>query len=203
MYKKNKLFGYLSIFGSIIFIAIILFLHLVQSQYDFMNQYMSELAMGKYGKLMIIAFCCFALSVFSVSEIFRIHGSLGILNFLFMIASVCLIGAGVINLEYNATIHIVFVMIASVLIILGMILSPYFIFEYRDIIHRAVSLSLGIIAILISILDQYCIPEGIGQRVTACCILIWLIWVGIRELQFNHESHTKANLVDAKNHSAD
>ncbi len=143
---------------------------------------MSELAMGQYGNLMIIAFNCFAVSVFSVSKIFRILGSPAILRNLFVIASICLVGAGVINLEQGAVIHIVFVMIASVLILLGMILSPHFIVDFRDRISQIVSWGLGTVAILISILDQYSIPNGIGQRCTAGCILIWLIWIGARML---------------------
>jgi hypothetical protein len=148
---------------------------------------MSELAMGQYGDLMLVAFCCFAMSIFSASEILRMCGSPVVLSALFVIASICFIGAGVINLDQNATLHIMFVMIASVLILLGMILSPLFIVEFRNMTYRAVSWCLGIFAIILSILNQYCIADGIAQRGTAGCILIWLIWIGIRALQFDHK----------------
>lgn len=92
-----------------------------------MNQYMSELAMGQYGDLILVAFCCFAISIFSAGEILRMCGAPVVLSALFAIASICFIGAGVVNLDQNATLHIMFVMIASVLILLGMILSPLFI----------------------------------------------------------------------------
>lgn len=81
-----------------------------------------------------------------------------------------------------------FVMIASVLIIFGMILSPLFIVEFGIMTYRAVSWCLGILAILILILNQYCIADGIAQRAAAGCILIWLIWIGTRALQFNHNA---------------
>ncbi len=185
MLNKGKLYGHLTISGSVMFIGVVLFLHFVQAHHNFVDQHMSELAMGQYGNLMIIAFSCFAISVFSVSGIFGILGSPGILRALFIIASVCLVGAGFINLEQGAIIHIMFIMIASILILLGMILSPHFIVEFRDRIHRVVSWGLGTVAILISILNQYWIPDGIGQRCTAGCILIWLIWIGARMVQFD------------------
>jgi len=201
--NKRKLFAYLSIIGSTIFVGIILFLHFVQSHYDFMNQYMSELAMGQYGDLMLVAFCCFAISIFSVSEILRMFGAPVFLSALFVIASICFIGAGVITLDQNATLHIMFVMIASVLILLGMILSPLFIVEFRIMTYKAVSWCLGFFAILFLILNQYCITDGIAQRATAGCILIWLIWIGIKALQFNHKLPNKANSADAKSRAAD
>jgi len=196
--NKNKIFGHLSVIGSVIFIGVILFLYFIQPQQNFINQYMSELATGKYGNLMVVAFSGFAISVFSVSEILRMLGSPAILRGLFVIASIFFFGAGVINLELNAALHIVFIMIASVLILLGMILSPHFIVEFRHITYRAVSWGLGIIAVLISILNQYCIPAGIGQKITAGCILIWLIYIGIRELLRDN----KANSAAAKSRAA-
>lgn len=201
--NKGKLFAILSITGPVVFVGIVLFLHSVQSQHDFMNQYMSELALGPYGYLMIIAFSCFAVSVFSISEIFKILGSPTILRSLLVAAAICLIGAGVINLDQNAMLHILFVMIASVLILLCMIMSPHYLAAFMDRLHRAVFWGLGTAAILISILNQYWIPDGIGQRCTAGCILLWLIWIGAEMIRFDDNMPNKSNSVAAKSRVAD
>jgi hypothetical protein len=194
--NKVKRLGFLAISGPVTFFGIVLFLHFVNKQHNFMQQYMSELALGRYGSLMVIAFSCFAISVFSVSKIFRFLGSPAILRSLLLVAAVCILGAGLINLELGAMLHIVSIMIASLLILFTMILSPLYIAAFMDTIHRTVFWGLGTAVLLISILNQFCIPDGIGQRLTAGCIFLWLIWIGATMIRFGDQLTNKLNSVD-------
>ena len=65
MENKNNTTGCIVIGGAIGFIFIVIYLHVIQADYDPVHQLMSELALGRHGSLMFWAFLSFSLSVFT------------------------------------------------------------------------------------------------------------------------------------------
>lgn len=49
----NKFIGWIIIGGALGFISIVIFLHIIQTNYDPLSQQMSEFALGQYGSFML------------------------------------------------------------------------------------------------------------------------------------------------------
>jgi len=178
MENKNKNTGWIVIGGAIGFILIVICLHIVQPDYDPVNQLMSELALGRYGSFMLLAFLSFALSVFTAQSGLHQHKSPAIIRLLLVIAAISLLGAGVFRLGSATDLHIALVAIAFVLIVLVMFLLPRNVSAFKTPSHTLISWTLGACTTTCVVLGQNIVPIGIGQRGAALCILLWLVWVG-------------------------
>lgn len=179
MRYHKKLAGCTAIGGASGFFIIVIFLHIVQKGYDPVNQLMSELALGKYGLLMLPAFTCFSISVFSVQAGLCRYGASSVIKGLLFFSSVSLFGAGIFHLGSAPDIHIFLVAGAFVLLVLTMYLLP------RNVAHFHGSMRItfvswlhGVITAFFVAAGQTLIPMGISQRCAAACILSWLIWIG-------------------------
>ncbi len=124
MQTNNYVIGPITIGGAIGFILIVIYLHIVQQNYDPVHQLMSELALGRHGSLMILAFFGFALSVFTAQIGLHQCQSPIIIRLFLIIAAISLLGAGVFDLGSATVLHIALVAVAFFLIVLVMYLVP-------------------------------------------------------------------------------
>jgi hypothetical protein len=183
MKRKNRYVGWTVIAGAIGFVFIVVFLHIVQPDYDLMNQQMSELALGKYGFLMFFAFCSFAFAVFSVLMGLKQHKPPAIIRVFLAIAAVSLFGAGLFRLDNATNLHITLVAISFVLIVVVMYLLPRHVGAFKTSADKITSWSLATATAACVALSQNLVPLGIGQRGAALFILVWLVWIGIKYMQ--------------------
>lgn len=66
---KRVVLSSLVLGGVTVFILVVSALHALQEDYDPVNQLMSELALGQYGKFMVVAFWGIAVAVFSIQAL--------------------------------------------------------------------------------------------------------------------------------------
>lgn len=178
MERKNVYFGWTVIIGAIGFALIVVYLHIIQPNYDPMEQQMSELALGKFGSFMLLAFSSFALSVFAVQKGLQQLQAPVILRLLLIVSAICLLGAGLFRLDTATDVHITLVSIAFVLIVLVMYLLPRNVIAFRTSVHKIISWTSGAGTATFVALGQNILPMGIGQRGAVLCISIWLVWIG-------------------------
>ena len=180
MQNSNRVIGWITIGGLIGFISIVGYLQVVQQGYDPVQQLMSELALGRHGKLMLFAFFSFAVSVFAAQIGLHQCKAPVIIRLFLVTASISLFGAGVFDLGSAAVLHIILVAISFVLIVFVAYLLPRYVPAFKTPAHKRISWSLGAFTALSIALGQNLIPMGIGQRGAALCIIVWLGWMGYR-----------------------
>jgi hypothetical protein len=176
--RKNAYSGWTVVFGTICFILIVIFLHMVQPNYNPLEQQMSELALGRFGSFMFLAFSSFALSIFALQIGLRRYQTPVILRLILIVAACCLLGAGFFRLDTATDVHIALVSIAFVLIVLVMYLLPRNVPAFKTSVHKIISWASGAGTATFVALSQNIVPMGIGQRGATLCILIWLAWIG-------------------------
>ncbi len=110
--------------GVLGFIFIVTALHIAQTDYNPIHQLMSELALGKYGSFMILAFFSFSIAVFLAQQTLAIHSNNKFIRVLLLISSCSLAGAGIFGLGDYTNIHVALMAIAFTLIVLSMYLMP-------------------------------------------------------------------------------
>lgn len=159
---------WLTVIGIAGFISIVVYLHLIQSDYHPLYQLMSELALGKQGELMLVAFFSFALAVISAS----LALSNKLLKILLYLAALALAGAGIFKLGAYTVLHVALVAIAFVLIVLTMYPTPKL--SNTSKTHTLMSWTLAALTALFVALGETLIPIGLAQRLAALTIFCWL-----------------------------
>ena len=152
---KSNNTGWVVIGGAIGFILIVICLHIVQPDYDPVHQLMSELALGRYGSFMLLAFLSFALSVFTAQIGLYQYKSPIIIRLFLAIAAISLLGAGVFRLGSATELHIVLVAVAFVLIVLVMYLLPRNVSAFNSHSHTLISWTLGACTAICVALGQH------------------------------------------------
>ena len=113
-----------AVLGVGMFLAVVLALHAVQTDYDPVNQLMSELALGPHGWAMFFAFAGIAVALagiqFSIAKLGAAHALRGLL----ILAAVFFLAAGVFPLGEASMIHISAIAAAFVTAVLAMYLFP-------------------------------------------------------------------------------
>lgn len=166
--------------GVATFVVTAVVLHLLQSDYEPTHQLMSELALGRHGWAMIVAFTGLALAVFGIqAAIGAFEASRGF-RFLLVVAAVFFLAAGVFPLGDTSEIHIAAIATAFVLSALAMYLFPSSAGRASTAAPRAVSWSLAAGVAVSVALGHSVLPMGIGQRLAAACLLTWLAILGWR-----------------------
>jgi hypothetical membrane protein len=169
-----------SVIGVATFVVTVVVLHLVQPGYEPTHQLMSELAQGEYGWAMILAFTGLALAVFGIQAAIGRFGASRGLKLLLVAAAVFFLAAGVFPLGYASEIHIAAIATAFVLSVLAMYLFPSGAGSAATVAPRALSWSLAAgIAVSVA-LGHSVLPMGVGQRLAAICLLLWLAILGWR-----------------------
>lgn len=168
----NRIITLLGVFG---FITIVTYLQFIQSAYSPIHQLMSELALGQQGSLMLGAFLSFALSVAGAMTLLTHPVIKGLLGF----ASLALLGAGLSKLGVATTLHVALIVLAFVLLVLSMYLTPRLITAFQRPQAMAVCWGLGIATAIFVALGHETMPIGLAQRLAAMCLLLWLSWLAI------------------------
>ena len=172
--------GGLAIAGAIGFVVVVSILHVLQPDYDFTHQLMSELALGAYGWATLPAFFLIAASTFSLA--------LGIgqlqrapwLQAVLIVAGLGFLGAGVFPLGQASEWHIALIAIAFVAVVLAMYLVPSAVPVQFGGEVKMVSWCLAAGTALSVLLGHSLLPIGVGQRLAAVCVVTWLCFAGIR-----------------------
>jgi hypothetical membrane protein len=172
--------GGLAIAGAIGFVVVVSILHGLQPGYDPVHQLMSELALGAYGWAMLLAFAFIAASTLSLAlGIARVQRSPW-LEVVLVVAALSFLGAGVVPLGRASEWHISFIAIAFVAIVLAMYLLPSVAPAQFGGKAKAVSWCLAGGTALSVFLGHSILPIGVGQRLAAACMVIWLCFAGAR-----------------------
>ena len=164
--------------GAATFVIVVLILHLLQSDYDPRHQLMSELALGQHGWAMFVAFLGLATAVLGVQAAIAAFDGLGGYRVLLGVAGLFFLAAGLFPLGATSIIHISAISTAFVLSVLAMYFFPTSAGRASVAAPRAVSWPLAAGVAVSIALGQSIIPMGIGQRLAAACLLVWLGIVG-------------------------
>ena len=166
--------------GVVLFVATVATLHFVQPEYDPSHQLMSELALGPFGWAMVIAFVGLALAVFAVQAAISGAGASSWLRFVLSAAAASFLAAGIFPLGVTSEIHIAAIATAFVLSVLAMYFFPSSAGRASAAAPRSISWPLGAGVAASVALGHSLLPMGIGQRLAALCLIVWLIVLGWR-----------------------
>jgi hypothetical protein len=146
------------------FLATVVPLHFLQAGYDPINQLMSELALGRYGGAMLVAFAGLAIAMLGAALLPASRSAKATAA----LASAAFLVAGIFPLGATSELHIGAIATAFVLAVLAMYFYP----------PRSLSWSLAAAVALSVVLGHTVLPMGIGQRMAAACLLAWLLALG-------------------------
>ena len=169
-----------SLVGVAMFVVTVVALHVLQPDYKPAHQLMSELALGRYGWAMVVAFTGLAIGVFGVQAAIGMLGASRGFRFLMLAAALFFLAAGVFPLGDTSEIHIGAISTAFVLSVVSMYLFPASAGRAAAAAPRAVSWSLAAGVAASVALGHSVLPMGIGQRLAASCLLVWLVILGWR-----------------------
>jgi hypothetical protein len=172
--------GTAAILGAALFLVVVIPLHFLQPGYDPSTQLMSELALGRYGGTMVMAFGGLALSVFGIQASAGALGATKDLRGVLMASSLLFLASGLFPLGSTSEIHIAAVASAFVLSVLAMYLFPTRAGRAARLAPRPFSWGLAAGLTASVALGDSVIPMGIAQRGAALFLLAWLISTGWR-----------------------
>jgi len=175
--------GYVSIASAIGFVVVVSGLHFMQHDYDPQHQLMSELALGRYGWAMLPAFVLLAVSVLGVAQGLGAVRASVLTRAILGGAAASFVGAGVFRLGQADELHILLIAVAFVLVVLGMYLLPSSAPGLSARFNRGVCWGLGAATALSAWLGHSVLPIGVGQRLGAAWVLLWLCYVGWKLIQ--------------------
>jgi hypothetical protein len=163
--------------GVVIFVIVVVLLHLLQPSYDPLSQLMSELALGRFGGLLVVAFLGLSISTAATAaNIWRQNASF-FLPFLLGFAAASFLGAGIITLAMSAQIHVLLIAVAFVACGLGMYLLPRVGSLFNRLHGYVISWGSLIVMCVATGLAGDLILPGIAQRISALALLFWLSFV--------------------------
>jgi hypothetical protein len=166
--------------GAGTFVAVVTALHVVQPGYDPLQQLMSELALGRHGWAMLVAFAGLAVAAFAIQLSIAPLGASLPLRLLLIAAALSFLAAGLFPLGETSELHIAAIAGAFVLLVLAMYLFPSLAGRAAPLAPRAISWPLAAGVALGIVLGLSVVPMAVGQRVAALAMLAWLIIVGWR-----------------------
>lgn len=166
--------------GVAMFISTVLTLQFLQPGYSPQHQLMSELAMGRFGSLMIVSFIGLAVSFLGILISVGIGGGSVGLQMALAATATSFLAAGVFPLGSTLILHIASIALAFILSVLAIYLYPTGAGRFAPAAPKPVSWPIaGAVAITVT-LGQYTLPMGITQRLAAGFILGWLLVLGWR-----------------------
>ena len=178
--RVRKSAGISAIAGSILFIAIVFALHLVQPDYDPKHQLMSELALGHYGWTMLFAFLSLGTSVLAILIGLITTDASRYFKIILGASAACFVGSSFFPLGSSSEMHITLIAGAFVLICLAMVILPSSAARFSSLQYRFISWAMvGAIALSVA-LGFDLIPIGIAQRMAALCLLVWLFLIDLK-----------------------
>jgi hypothetical protein len=169
-----------AVVGVLMFLVTVVTLHLLQLAHDPAHQLMSELALGPHGWAMVLAFAGLALAVFGVQAAIAGLGASRGLRLLLIVAALSFLAAGIFPLGETSEIHITAIATAFVLSVLAMYLFPSAAGRAASAAPRTLSWCLAAGVAVSVALGHSVLPMGIGQRIAALCLVVWLAILGWR-----------------------
>ena len=167
-----------AILGVALFAGSVTVLHLVQaSTYDPRTQFMSELALGNGGELLMAAFAGLALALAATSASLRAHGAPSLLAYPPLVAAACFAAAGIVTFADSTPLHVGLVAVAFVLCGVSMYLLPRLLANFAGKRCRLASWGTCLVMCGATGLGDILIPVGIAQRLSALALLAWIVFV--------------------------
>ena len=166
--------------GVATFVVVVTLLHALQRDYDPAHQLMSELAQGRHGGAMILAFGGLAVATIGIQHSIGALGASPALRMLLVAAALFFLAAGIFPLGETSEIHIAAIAGAFMLSVLSMYLFPAGSGNASTLAPRALSWPLAAGVAVSIALGLSVVPMGIAQRLAALFLLVWLAIVGWR-----------------------
>lgn len=172
--------GAAAVLGVVMFLAVVVTLHLVQPQYDPLNQLMSELALGPHGWVMFFAFAAIAFALAGLQFAIAPLGATPALRALLIVAAIFFLAAGVFPLGESSMTHISAIAAAFVTAVLAMYLFPSLAGRAAKLASRPISWACAAGVAISVALGHSAVPMGVGQRLAAAFLLLWILVLGLR-----------------------
>ena len=164
----------------LVFIATVAVLQMMQADYDARNQFISELALGRCGEWLRVAFATLAVALSIIANGLRCAKAPKWLTALPFAAAISFLAAGEITLSASADTHITLVAIAFVCCATAM----YTLSRSTSILSgrftRTISWSCTVILCGAIGLGSHCLDVGLAQRVAASALFCWLCLIAWR-----------------------
>lgn len=177
--KSNLHMGaLLSIVGTALFLIVVIPLHFVQQGYNPRFQLLSELALGRYGWMMLFAFIGLAFSAMGAGII--AYHTAKFPSVIWGFAALCFLGAGIFPLGKSDFLHITLIASAFVLSVLGMYV---FARQSGKGVSGKLSYLLAVGMTLSIFLGNSILDMGIAQRLAALCLLSWFVVIGYQGMR--------------------
>lgn len=178
MSGRNRIHQALASSGAVGFAGVVSLLTALQPGYDPIHQFMSELAQGRLGELMIVAFVALAVAIAAAVAQLRIQGAPKVLTRpLALAAALCLVAVGAITLEVSVQIHVLLVAAAFILCGLSMYLLPRSTRGFSHPLAYLLSWGACLAMCAATVLGGQVLPVGLAQRISAGTLVFWLLWV--------------------------
>jgi hypothetical protein len=170
--------------GVAIFLLIVLALHMAQPGYDPRAQFMSELALGPWGAWMLLAFAGLSIAAaatgLNLDARAESRGVARLPGVLLGLAAMLFLAAGVVTLAVSAPAHVAFIAGAYLACGVAMYLLPRVVTVFAGQKGYVLSWGSGLIMCGAVALDDRFMPVGVSQRVAACALLFWLLYIARR-----------------------
>ncbi|MDR0716960.1 MAG: DUF998 domain-containing protein [Azoarcus sp.] len=167
--------------GVAIFLLTVLALHVAQPGHDPRAQFMSELALGPWGEWMILAFAGLGLAAAATGLSIHARAASRVLprlpGILLALAAILFLAAGFVTLAVSAQAHIVFIAGAFIACGVAMYLLPRVVAVFAGPGGYVFSWGSGLVMCGAVALGDRLIPPGVSQRIAACALLFWLLYV--------------------------
>ena len=167
----------ITVTGIATFVFVVVFLHLSQPDYDPRSQMMSELALGKSGDLLLVAFIGLSVAIGTTAVSLLKQGSPAFLTALLCLASACFLAAGIVTLSVSAESHVLFVAIGFIACGLSMYLLPRTSLAFSGLRCHIVSWGSCLVMSVATGAGGNLIMAGVAQRISPVALLLWLSYV--------------------------
>lgn len=166
--------------GVVVFFVVVLLLHFIQPGYDPLVQFISELALGHFGDLLLLAFLGLSAATAATAANLRASSPPLILPLLLALAAASFLAAGIITLAVSIRIHVLLIAVAFVSCGLSMYLLPRTIAAFSTLGGYLASWGACLLMCGATGLGGSIILSGIAQRISALALLFWLSFVAWR-----------------------
>jgi hypothetical protein len=163
--------------GVAVFLLVVFVLQAAQPDYDPRAQFMSELALGAWGAWMLLAFAGLSLAAAATALNLYARAGARLLSALLAFAAVLFLATGVVTLADSALAHLVFIACAFIASGTAMYLLPRAVAVFAGIEGYVVSWGCGLVMCGAVAQGDRFIQPGIAQRVAACALLCWFLYV--------------------------
>ena len=183
MRSNSQVLYVATVAGLATFLGVVVLLQWVQPDYVYSTQFMSELALGKFGMLMTLAFLGLSMAIMASSANIYFTRQSRLLPLLLGAASACILAAGLITLDVSMQFHVLLMATAFIFCGTSMYLLPLVQSAFSSIRSRLISWGFCLAMVLATGLGGNILMPGVAQRISATALLLWLFFVARRSRQ--------------------